>query len=214
MLSSKVHRGLSAIKVKPRQIDWLEDDRAQILNRLSIVMRQNHQNIANFDGQMKVKAKSHTALIWEHVPGNVGQATPLGIKFKVVVIKAGKSFNRFLYAIPPQSVVVGTVTFKLVEQLRDKLVPSETFSNDERNVVGFEVGNLDNRTVKLKILDVSTNWMVDYTFIFSSVYDRHYFSELFFLGSSEKLSKMLMPSDSGRKVQRDQNLRLLCLTWN
>lgn len=163
---------------------------------------------------MKIKAKSHTALTWEHVPGNSGHPTPLGIKFKVVVIKAGKPYNRFLYAIPPANPAVGTVTFKLVEQLKDKLVPSETFSNDERNVVGFEIGNLDNRAVKLKILDISTNWMIDYTFVFSSVYDRHFFSELFFLGTSEKLPKMLMPSDSGKQVQRDRNLRVLVLTWN
>ncbi len=71
--------------------------------------------------------------------------------------------------------------------MKDKLVPSETFTNDERKVVGFEINDLDNRIVKLKMLDISTNWMVDYSFVFSSVYDRHYFAELFFLGTSEKL---------------------------
>ncbi|MFO0118123.1 MAG: hypothetical protein ACK521_11105 [bacterium] len=49
------------------------------------------------------------------------------------------------------------------------------------------------------MLDMSTNWMVDYTFVFSSVYDRHYFAELFFLGTSEKLPYISMPSDTGRR---------------
>jgi hypothetical protein len=78
-------------------------------------------------------------------------------------------------------------------------VPSETFTNDERKVVGFEINDLDNRIVKLKMLDISTNWMVDYSFVFSSVYDRHYFAELFFLGTSEKLPYISMPSDTGRR---------------
>ena len=73
---------------------------------------------------------------------------------------------------------------------------------------------MDNRVVKLKMLDMSTNWMVDYTFVFSSVYDRHYFAELFFLGTSEKLPKMLMPTDSGRRKLKDRNLRVMVITWN
>ena len=66
----------------------------------------------------------------------------------------------------------------------------EDFENSEESMVCFELGQLDNRVVKLKKQDAFSSYMIDYTFVFASVFERHYFSELFHYKCKEKKLKI------------------------
>lgn len=109
--------------------------------------------------------------------------------------------QRHLFAVPPQD-DQPLVQFYLFEQVKYNLVQSETFCNDERNVVGFELDDRDNRVVKFKRFEAATNWMVERHLTFSSVYDRNYFAELFFHGTKE------------RRNDPSNDLRVMVMTYN
>jgi len=50
------------------------------------------------------------------------------------------------------------------------LASFEEFEHDEKSMTGFELGQLDNRVVKLKKYDSLTSYTVDYTLTFASVF--------------------------------------------
>jgi hypothetical protein len=67
---------------------------------MSIVMRQNHQNIANFGGSIKLQRESPTSVSWVKVPTGRFEGR-LSIAFKVTVKKLGKTTNQTIFAVPP-----------------------------------------------------------------------------------------------------------------
>ena len=83
------------------------------------------------------------------------------------------------------------------------------FTNDERTVIGFETSPTDRKMVKFKMLDNATHLFDDYKLLFASIYDKHYFAELFFLGSSYHLPMAMTGSHLSKK-----DLRMHVMTWN
>jgi hypothetical protein len=58
----------------------------------------------------------------------------------------------------------------LLEYKNEMLASFEEFEHDEKSMTGFELGQLDNRVVKLKKYDSLTSYTVDYTLTFASVF--------------------------------------------
>lgn len=69
VLNSLVHRGQAKFNTRPKQIEWLEEDRQKILNRISVCMQQNHQKLTNIAGNIKYAKVSQTELVWEKLAG-------------------------------------------------------------------------------------------------------------------------------------------------
>lgn len=91
----------------------------------------------------------------------------------------------------------------MFEYQNNQLIPCETLENNERNIVSFELSDIDNRVVKFKKYELSTSWMVEYILTFSSVYHRHFFAELFFHGTKQQQADT-----------KGKDLRILVITWN
>ena len=47
VLSSKSHRGLTRFDLRPKKIEWLEEGRQKVLNRMSIVMKKKNMSTIN-----------------------------------------------------------------------------------------------------------------------------------------------------------------------
>ena len=137
-----------------------------------------------------MKESSPTLLEWVDTPFvQCKQKDVKSIRFKVVIFKQNRQFNRYLYASPHFDTETGKftndqVTFRIVESKNGKLSSTELFTNDQRQVNKFELSQVDNRMVKVQILDLRRQSYTEYQFIFANVHQKHYFSELFFLGTN------------------------------
>lgn len=200
VLNSKSHRGLTKFNLRPKQLEWLEEDRQKIVNRMSVVMRKNKTSTTNFGESAQLTGRSKSSVVWEDLPGQEGHRA---IKFKVIITRGAARLNRYLFAVPPSN-NQKLFNFRVYEQIKFSLVQQEMFTNDERDVVGLELDEIDNRVVRFKKLDPVTNWMVERHVTFSSVYERNYFHELFFAGTKEREPQLAQQNE----------LRMLVSTYN
>lgn len=70
-----------------------------MIDKTSAAMREKHQILPTLSKIEKID-KSPTCLEWVDTPSVLPNQSKLSIKFKVMILKTGKIFARYLFATP------------------------------------------------------------------------------------------------------------------
>ena len=105
------------------------------------------------------------------------------IRFKVIVFKNNQMRKRDLHAEikidADGNFFAQQIRFRFVNFKDDNHILEEHFTNRSSSTRNFELSFLDNRIIKIQILDNSSKNFIENTIVFANVHKKHQFAELF-----------------------------------